>query len=97
MKIKVDHERMLLTADRMAQLTGEFEQECRQLFEIVNSTTLHWNGADQLVYVQQVNGFSDDLAALAQLLHQYSALTRECAISYANLQQQLRKRAAKLA
>lgn len=78
MRLVVDPPELHKAADRFTQLAGEYTEVSSRLLNTASTMGEAWKAADNLAFVDQINGFCDDLQAMAAHLNQASqALTQQ--------------------
>ncbi|MCY9692049.1 WXG100 family type VII secretion target [Paenibacillus alginolyticus] len=95
-RIKVFMDQLELTANKMASQTVEYKNEYTLLYKAVNDMGTSWQGIDNMVYVNQINGFKDDFENMVKLLNNYAELLRICAAEYTKAQEVIVNEAIKL-
>ena len=78
MRLVVDPPELHRAADKFSQLAGEYTGVYNRLLNTASTMGDAWKAADNLAFVDQINGFLDDLQAMTAHLNQASqALTRQ--------------------
>jgi WXG100 family type VII secretion target len=78
MRLVVDPPELHRAADKFTQLGGEYTSVYNRLLNTASTMGEAWKAADNLAFVDQINGFCDDLNSMVQHLNQASqALTRQ--------------------
>ena len=78
MRFNVDPPELHKAADRFSQLAGEYTSVYTRLMTTASTMGEAWKAADNLAFVDQINGFCDELQAMVAHLNQASqALTRQ--------------------
>lgn len=96
-KIVVDPAQLDSTAAQIENQAADYEQIFNQLFSEVNALGSAWQGKDNQVYVQQIEGFRDDLQQMAQLMRDYAEFLKTSAKTYRDTQESVANSAKTLA
>ena len=59
---------MAKAAQRLQTLSESYTEIYTQLMQIANTMGTAWDGADNLAFVEQINGFTEDLSTMAAKL-----------------------------
>ena len=80
MRLVVDPPELHRASDRFNQLSDEYQSVHHRLLNTASTMGEAWKAADNLAFVDQINGFCDDLQAMAAHLRQAAqGLTRQAA------------------
>jgi len=78
MRIVVDPPELHAAASAFNQLSGEYQMVYQSLLNTASTMGAAWQSADNLAFVEQINGFCPDLLKMVQHLEQASqALTMQ--------------------
>ena len=78
MRLVVDPPELHKASDKFSQLAGEYTSVYNRLMNTASTMGEAWKAADNLAFVDQINGFCDDLQAMVAHLNQASqALTKQ--------------------
>ena len=70
MRLNVDPPELHRASDRFTQLAGEYNTVYNRLLNTASTMGEAWKAADNLAFVDQINGFCDDLAKMVAHLNQ---------------------------
>lgn len=70
MKLVVDPPELHKASSKFTQLSGDYTGVYNRLINTANTMGEAWRAADNLAFVDQINGFCDDLKAMAERLDQ---------------------------
>lgn len=96
-KIVVDPAQLDSTAAQIENQAADYEQIFNQLFSEVGALGSAWQGKDNQAYVQQIEGFRDDLQQMAQLMRDYAEFLKTSAKTYRDTQESVASGAKSLA
>ena len=82
MKLVVDPPELHRAADKFSQLAGEYTSVYNRLVNTASTMGEAWKAADNLAFVDQLNGFCDDLQAMVSHLNQASQTLTKQAQNY---------------
>lgn len=82
MKIVVDPPELHKTSQSFTQLAGDYTSVYNRLINAASTMGEAWKAADNLAYVEQINGFCEELKAMAQHLEQAAAALEQQALNY---------------
>ena len=88
-KIMVDPAKLNSAAGKMEQQAADYAKIYGQLFTEVEGMAKAWQGADNLAYTTQINGFKDDLNQMKKLMDDYAAFLKQSATAYKITQDQI--------
>ena len=81
MKLVVDTPEMHKASQKLAQLSEEYTLYNR-LINTASTMGEAWKAPDNLTYVEQINGFCDDLQAMVQHIEQSAQALEQQAVNY---------------
>ena len=84
MRLNVDPPELHRASDTFKRLAGDYNTEYNNLLNIASTMGEAWKAADNLAFVDQINGFCDDLAAMVAHLNQASQALTMQAKNYEN-------------
>ena len=82
MKFTVDPPALHSAAQKFSQLSEEYTMVYNRLLNAAQTMGNAWNAADNLAYVDQINGFTEELKAMAAHLLQASGALEQQAKNY---------------
>lgn len=82
MKTTVDTGEMKKAADILKQQSEEYSSIYTQLLNAANTMGSAWKAPDNLAYVDQINGFLEELKAMANHINQASQTLEHQALNY---------------
>jgi len=65
-KIRVTPEELNKAREKLVEISGNYEEIYKQLLQQANTMSEAWEGADNLAFVDQINGFCQELIAMAK-------------------------------
>jgi WXG100 family type VII secretion target len=86
-KIVADPAKLISAAAQIDSQAAEYQKQYNLLFSQVDGMGQSWQGADNLAFVNQIDGFKDDFLAMHNFLMQYSDFLKSTGASYASTQQ----------
>ena len=95
-KIMVDPTRLEAVGSKIEQQTADYSKMYQQLFTEVQAMKKAWQGADNIAYTTQIEGFREDLEKMKKLLEQYSIFLKESAKIYKRTQEDVISKAKTL-
>ena len=95
-KIIVDPTRLEAVGSKIEQQTADYSKMYQQLFTEVQAMEKAWQGADNIAYTTQIQGFREDLDKMKKLLDQYSVFLKESAKIYKRTQEDVISKAKTL-
>ena len=84
--IQVTPEQLESTAARIDGLAADYKSQYEQLYNETNNLAATWNGADNTAFVNQIEGFKDDLQAMYTRMTEYADFLRKSAKAYGDTQ-----------
>lgn len=85
-KILVTPEELGKAAQYLSQLSTDYTQIYQQLFQSASTMGEAWEGADNLAFVEQINGFCEELKAMAKRLNDDAQALNRQKDNYVNRQ-----------
>ena len=82
MKLVVDPPELHKASQKFSQLSGEYNDVHTRLINTASTMGEAWKSADNLAFVDQINGFCDDLKAMTDHLMQASDALKQQAQNY---------------
>lgn len=95
-KIMVDPTRLETVGSKIEEQTADYSKMYQQLFTEVQAMKKAWQGADNIAYTTQIEGFREDLEKMKKLLEQYSIFLKESAKIYKRTQEDVISKAKTL-
>ena len=94
--IQVTPEQLESTAGRIENLAADYKSQYDQLYSETNAMASTWSGKDNVAFVNQIDGFKDDLAKMHNLMINYADFLRKSAKAYRDTQDNVVSEARKL-
>ena len=94
--IQVTPEQLESTANRIESLAADYKTQYEQLYSETNAMASTWSGKDNVAFVNQIDGFKDDLAKMYGLMLNYADFLRTSAKAYRDAQDAVVSEARKL-
>jgi len=82
MKIIVDPPELHKASQKLTQLAGDYSTVYNRLINSANTMGEAWKAADNLAFVEQINGFCEELRAMTEHLEQAAAALEQQALNY---------------
>ena len=82
MKLVVDPPELHKASQRFTQLSGDYTDVYNRLINAASTMGEAWKAADNLAFVDQINGFCDDLKSMADHLIQAAQALEQQALNY---------------
>jgi len=82
MKLVVDPPELHRASQKFTQLADEYNSVYNRLIKCANTMGDAWKAADNLAFVDQINGFCDDLKAMTEHLKQAALALEQQAENY---------------
>lgn len=95
-KILVTPEMLEQAATSIESLANEYKAQYTELYSTTGSLASTWSGADNVAFVNQIEGFKDDLEKMYTLMNRYAQYLRTTAKSYRDTQDSIIKQAKSL-
>lgn len=96
-RIVVDPAKLEAAAQKMDAQAADYERQYNQLFSEVEGMGAAWQGADNMAFVNQIKGFTDDFQRMTGLMRQYSDFLKQSARVYRETQNETINMAKRLA
>jgi len=84
--IYVEPAKLEATATKVESFAAEYQKKYTALMSEVEAMGKNWEGADNIAYVTQVKGFTDDFERMKQLMTAYVEFLRASAKAYRSTQ-----------
>lgn len=94
--IKVDPAKLKSAAGQIDSQAAEYKRQYEQLFTEVNAMASAWQGADNIAYTTQIEGFRDDFTKMYDLMMKYSEFLKNSADVYQGTQDEVVTQAKRL-
>ncbi|MDX8360748.1 WXG100 family type VII secretion target [Cytobacillus sp. IB215316] len=85
-KIVVEPSRLEEAASKIDSQAADYEKQYNQLFNEVDGMGAAWKGADNMAFVTQIKGFTDDFQKMRKLMMDYSEFLKQSAKVYRQTQ-----------
>ena len=85
-RITVTPEQLNVAAAKIESLAMSYQKTYVRLYTEIANMRSAWDGADNIAYTAQVNGFEDDFQKMYQLMRDYASFVRKSASSYQRTQ-----------
>ena len=95
-KILVTPEMLEQAATSIESLANEYKAQYNELYSTTGSLASTWSGADNVAFVNQIDGFKDDLEKMYTLMNRYAEYLRTTAKAYRETQDAIIKQAKTL-
>ena len=95
-KIIVDPAKLETAASTIDSQSSDYKQIYEQLFTEVGAMASAWQGADNVAFTQQIEGFREDMLKMYQLMVEYSEFLKTSATTYKATQNEIINQAKKL-
>ena len=82
MRMTVDPPELHKASQKLTELSEEYSSVYQRLINTASTMGEAWKSADNLAYVDQINGFCDDLKAMTDHLAQGAAAMEQQARNY---------------
>ena len=82
MKLVVDPPELHTASQKLTQLAGDYSTVYNRLINAASTMGEAWKAADNLAFVEQINGFCDDLKAMTEHLEQAASALEQQAKNY---------------
>ena len=82
MKLVVDPPELHKASQKFTQLAGDYTSVHNRLINTASTMGDAWKAADNLAFVEQINGFCDDLKAMTAHLEQAAGALEQQAVNY---------------
>ncbi len=94
--IMVTPELLESTAASIEGLANEYKAQYTELYATTGALAQTWTGEDNVAFVNQIEGFKDDLNTMYNRMNQYAEYLRITAKSYRDTQEAIAKQARTL-
>lgn len=94
--IKVTPEMLESAASSIEGLANEYKGQYNELYSTTGSLAQSWSGDDNVAFVNQIDGFKDDLEKMYTLMNRYAEYLRTTAKAYRQTQEAIVKQAKTL-
>lgn len=94
--IRVTPELLESAAGKIEGLAGEYKTQYETLYSETNAMASTWQGKDNIAYINQIDGFKDDLEKMKTLMLNYADFLRKSAKTYRETQEAIKAGAGKL-
>lgn len=94
--ITVDPAKLEAASTKIDQQAADYERLYRQLFSEVDAMGAAWQGVDNVAFVTQIKGFTDDFQRMTNLMRQYAEYLRMSAKTYRETQTEIANQARRL-
>ena len=95
-KIMVTPEMLEGAATSIEGLANDYKAQYNQLYAETGSLAQTWQGADNLAFVERIDGFKEDLEKMYALMNRYAEYLRTTAKAYRDTQNQVISQAKSL-
>lgn len=82
MKVSVDPPELHSASQKINQLAGDYSTVYNRLLNAASTMGEAWKAADNLAFVEQINGFCEELKAMTSHLEQAAAALEQQALNY---------------
>ena len=82
MRLVVDPPELHKASQKFSQLAGDYTSVYNRLINCASTMGEAWKSADNLAFVEQINGFCDDLKAMSDHLEQAAKALKQQAVNY---------------
>lgn len=84
--IMVDPGKLSTASTSVGAKADDYERQYKQLFSEVDAMGAAWQGADNIAFVTQIKGFTEDFNKMTTLMRQYSEFLSQSSKVYAQAQ-----------
>ena len=95
-RIMVTPELLESTASEIEGLANEYKAQYNELYTTTGTLASTWSGADNVAFVNQIEGFKDDLENMFRRMNQYAEYLRTTAKAYRDTQEAVARQARTL-
>ena len=88
-QIRVSPDELVHTAQIINNQKEEYQSLYLKLFQLVDQLSTHWEGKDNLAFVNRIRYFEGDLRKIALIMGQYSEFLQSSANAYSATQNEL--------
>lgn len=94
--IEVTPQELISAAQSIEGLAADYKTLYSQLYQKTDSMASSWQYKDNQAYINQINGFKDDLEKMKNLMDTYAQFLRKSADAYQKTQDEITNRAKQL-
>ena len=94
--IKATYEEIHESASRISQASGDYITSVNDLYERIDGLANSWKGADNLSFVNTVNGYKNDIKTLGDIVNDYAIFLNKSADAINDAQENVANLATKL-
>ncbi len=94
--ILVTPEQLETAAGKIESLATEYKTQYNQLYSETAAMRSTWDGKDNVAFIEQIDGFKDDLEKMYNHMNEYAAFLRKSAKAYRDTQDAVVAEARKL-
>ncbi len=80
--IKVTPDELIKAAEKVSQMADNYRNLYERLYGVVDGMTAGWDAADNVAFVEQINGFREEFKAMAEHLTTSSETLKQQAGNY---------------
>lgn len=84
--IEVTPELLRTTASQIESLANDYKTQYDNFYKETNAMASTWSGKDNVAYINQIDGFKDDLQKMYTLMNDYADFLRKSAKAYDDTQ-----------
>lgn len=95
-KITVTPEQLTSASEKIDSLAADYQKVYMKLYTEIENMKSAWDGADNVAFTTQVQGFEDDFQLMYKLMLEYSEFLKTSAQMYTQTQDDIISQAAKL-
>lgn len=95
--IEVTPEQLETTAGRIDGLAADYKTQYEKLYSETSAMANTWSGKDNVAFINQIDGFKDDLQKMHTEMCNYADYLKQTAKAYRNTQDNIVTEARKLA
>lgn len=96
MKLRVTPEELGKVSTKLSEFSRSYEEIYKQLLQQASTMGEAWEGEDNVAFVEQITGFTQELKAMADKLQLASDALKQQQTNYANTQDTLTSSVKKL-
>lgn len=94
--IVVTPEELEKTASLIESLASDYKSQYDALYNETGALAAKWKGKDNVAFINQIDGFKDDLKSMYQLMNNYVDFLRKTAKAYRATQDEVVAQAKRL-
>ncbi|MBQ7295940.1 MAG: WXG100 family type VII secretion target [Clostridia bacterium] len=95
-KIAVTPEQLTSASEKIDSLAADYQKVYMKLYTEIENMKSAWDGADNVAFSTQVQGFEDDFQLMYKLMLEYSEFLKTSAQMYTQTQDDIISQASKL-